>query len=428
MNAFTYKNNTLFAENVPVKLLAQKFGTPLYIYSKNHFLKRLESIRAAFSELDPIVCFAIKANACFGIMQAMAQAGAGVDTVSRGEIERAVKAGADPKKIVFAGVAKRDDEIEYALDVGILMFTVESEPELEAINAVAARRGVTAPVALRINPDVDPKTHKHISTGKRENKFGIDIARAEAALAQVALLKNLRLVGLHLHIGSQITEFDKHAEAIEKVTPLIQKAKAAGQPIEYLDVGGGYGIAYTKEQGEGPDIALFAKNMLPRIKATGLKLVMEPGRFISGNGGLLVTQVVYDKPSGDKNFLAVDAAMNDLIRPSIYDAYHKIWPVDTSLPVDSTVEGGVKYDVVGPICESTDFLAKDRLLPKCKRGDLLAVFSAGAYGFTMASNYNQRPRVAEVIVDGDKYWLARKRETLEDLMRHDVLKPDILKA
>ncbi len=430
MNEFSYKNGSLYAENVPVKTLVEKFGSPLYIYSKNHFLGQFDAIKKAFAELKPIVCYAIKANANFGIMQEMAKAGAGVDTTSRGEIARAIKAGADPKKIVFAGVGKRDDEIEYALEVGILMFTVESEAELDAINAVAAKRKQVAPIALRIDPDVDPKTHKHISTGKRENKFGIDIARAQAAISQVKGLKNLKLMGLHMHIGSQITEFDKHGEAIDKVSALIKFAKEQGMPLEYLDVGGGYGIAYKPEQGEGPSITEFAKNMIPRIKATGLKLVMEPGRYICGNGGILVTRVLYDKPSGDKNFLVVDAAMNDLIRPSIYEAYHKIWPVDANLAVDAPLDAkaGVKYDVVGPICESTDFLAKERMLPKSKRGDLLAVFSAGAYGYAMSSTYNQRPRVAEIIVDGNKFWLSRQRETLEDLTRADVLKPEIQTA
>lgn len=425
MNEFAYRNGTLFAENVPVKTLARKFGTPLYVYSKNHFLGQFDAIKKAFSELNPIVCYAIKANANFSMMQEMARAGAGFDTTSKGEIQRSIKAGADPKKIVFAGVGKRDDEIEYALDEGILMFTVESEPELDAINAIAARRKQVAQVALRINPDVDPKTHKHISTGKRENKFGVDIPRAKKAIEQVKKLNSLKLAGLHMHIGSQITEFDKHSEAIDKIAELVKFAREAGIKLEYLDVGGGYGIAYKNEQGEGPPIGEFARLMIPRIKATGLKLIMEPGRYICGNGGVLVTTVLYDKPSGDKNFLAVDAAMNDLIRPSIYEAYHKIWPVDATLPVDAPLDGqtGLKYDVVGPICESTDFLAKERMLPKSKRGDLLAVFSAGAYGFTMSSNYNQRTRAAEVIVDGNKFWLSRERETLEDLMRHDVLKP-----
>ncbi|MCC6574130.1 MAG: diaminopimelate decarboxylase [Planctomycetes bacterium] len=430
MNEFSYRNGTLYAENVPVKLLAEKFGTPLYIYSKNHFLGQFNAIKKAFAELNPVICYAMKANANFSIMQEMAKAGAGVDTVSLGEIARAIKAGADPKKIVFAGVGKRDDEIEYALDQDILMFTVESEPELDAINAVAAKRKKVAPVALRINPDVDPKTHKHISTGKRENKFGIDIARAQAAIAQVKGLKNLKLLGLHMHIGSQITEFDKHGEAIDKVSALVKFAREQGMPLEYLDVGGGYGIAYKPEQGVGPGIEEFAKNMIPRIKATGLKLVMEPGRYICGNGGILVTSVIYDKPSGDKNFLVVDAAMNDLIRPSIYEAYHKIWPVNATTEVDAALDAksGTKYDVVGPICESTDFLAKERMLPKSKRGDLLAVFSAGAYGYAMASTYNQRPRVAEIVVDGKNFWLARQRETLEDLTRADVLKPQVQTA
>lgn len=420
---FTYKNGQLYCENVPVKALADKLGTPLYVYSQSHFTGQVEAIKQAFAEVDPLICYSVKANACLGLLRAMARVGCGFDAVSKGEIYRALRAGADPRMIVFAGVGKRDDEIDYALEKGILMFNVESESELTAISRVAARRGVEAGIALRLNPDVDPKTHKHISTGKRESKFGIDIERAKASLKRIRELKNLRLKGVHLHIGSQITENDRHAEAIAKVVPFIKEVKAADFPLEYINVGGGYGISYRGS--EGLNITVFAAKMLPHIKETGLKMACEPGRYVSGNGGILLTRVIFDKPSGDKNFLIVDAAMNDLIRPAIYDAYHKIWPVQSEFAPDAEIAGdaGRVYDVVGPVCESTDVFAKARRLPATNEGELLAIFSAGAYGMAMSSTYNQRPRAAEVIVQGDKFWVARERESIEDLIRGERLTP-----
>ncbi|GIK52804.1 MAG: diaminopimelate decarboxylase [Planctomycetota bacterium] len=420
---FTYKNGQLYCENVPVKALADKLGTPLYVYSQSHFTGQVEAIKQAFAEVDPLICYSVKANACLGLLRAMARVGCGFDAVSKGEIYRALRAGADPRMIVFAGVGKRDDEIDYALEKGILMFNVESESELTAISRVAARRGVEAGIALRLNPDVDPKTHKHISTGKRESKFGIDIERAKASLKRIRELKNLRLKGVHLHIGSQITENDRHAEAIAKVVPFIKEVKAADFPLEYINVGGGYGISYRGS--EGLNITDFAAKMLPHIKETGLKMACEPGRYVSGNGGILLTRVIFDKPSGDKNFLIVDAAMNDLIRPAIYDAYHKIWPVQSEFAPDAEIAGDAArvYDVVGPVCESTDVFAKARRLPATNEGELLAIFSAGAYGMAMSSTYNQRPRAAEVIVQGDKFWVARERESIEDLIRGERLTP-----
>lgn len=420
---FTYKNGQLYCENVPVKALADKLGTPLYVYSQSHFTGQVEAIKQAFAEVDPLICYSVKANACLGLLRAMARVGCGFDAVSKGEIYRALRAGADPRMIVFAGVGKRDDEIDYALEKGILMFNVESESELTAISRVAARRGVEAGIALRLNPDVDPKTHKHISTGKRESKFGIDIERAKASLKRIRELKNLRLKGVHLHIGSQITENDRHAEAIAKVVPFIKEVKAADFPLEYINVGGGYGISYRGS--EGLNITDFAAKMLPHIKETGLKMACEPGRYVSGNGGILLTRVIFDKPSGDKNFLIVDAAMNDLIRPAIYDAYHKIWPVQSEFAPDAEIAGdaGRVYDVVGPVCESTDVFAKARRLPATNEGELLAIFSAGAYGMAMSSTYNQRPRAPEVIVQGDKFWVARERESIEDLIRGERLTP-----
>lgn len=431
---FHYKGGELYCENVPVTRVAERIGTPVYIYSVNHFTRQAQSIATAFAEVNPLVCYSVKANSNLGLLRAMALAGTGFDAVSKGEVYRALRAGAEPQKIVFAGVGKQADEIDYGLQQGILMFNVESEAELELISKVAGKRKAEAPIALRLNPDVDPKTHKYIATGKRENKFGIDLDRAEKCLARIRDLKNLRLRGIHIHIGSQITQTDRHAEAIDKVTPFIEKARKADFPLEYLNVGGGFGISY--QPGEGLAIGEFAKVMVPRIKALGLKMLSEPGRFISGNGGILLNRVVYDKPSGDKNFLIVDGAMNDLLRPSIYQAYHLSWPVKQAGLADGAALGAnsplteaaagkdaVTYDVVGPVCESGDYFALGRKLPRMKEGELLAVFSAGAYGFSMSSNYNTRGRPAEVIVNGNEYWVARDRETLEDQIRGERLTP-----
>lgn len=431
---FHYKGGELHCEDVPVARIAAKVGTPAYIYSKKHFITQLRSLRDAFADCQPLVCYSVKTNGNLGLLRIMALEQAGFDCVSGGEIYRALRAGADPAKIVFAGVGKRADEIEYALEQNILMFNVESEPELELISKVAARRKTEARIALRLNPDVDPKTHQYISTGKRENKFGIDLERAKACLARVRELKNLRLIGLHIHIGSQITQADRHAEAIDKITPFINEVKAADFPLEYINVGGGFGISY--KPGEGLPIAEFAKVMAPKLKALGLKMVSEPGRYIAGNGGALITSVVFDKASGDKDFLIVDAAMNDLLRPSIYQAFHLAWPVKhkglpdgavlgekSPLKDEAVAKDGIVCDVVGPICESGDYLALGRKLPRMAEGDLLAVFSAGAYGFSMASNYNTRGRAVEVIVDGNEYWVARERETIEDLIRGERLVP-----
>jgi diaminopimelate decarboxylase len=429
---FHYRNGELFCEDVPATLIAQKAGTPVYIYSRNHFLRQYQAIVDAFAEVDPLVCYSVKANSNLGLLRSMALAGSGFDCVSKGEIYRALRAGAEPSKIVFAGVGKTPDEIDYALEQGILVFNVESEAELEAISDVAARRKCEAPIALRINPDVDPRTHKYISTGKRENKFGIDLARAEACAKRIRELKNLKLIGLHLHIGSQITYADRHAEAIDKVTPFIEHLRERDFPLEFINVGGGYGISY--HSGEGLPIGDFAAQMAPRIKALDLRMLCEPGRYISGNGGVLLTQVIYDKPSGDKHFLIVDGAMNDLLRPSIYTAFHMAWPVkhqglpdgaalgeDSPLKEEHLGDDAVIYDVVGPICESGDYFALGRKLPRMNEGELVSIFSAGAYGMSMASNYNTRGRPAEVIVDGDKFWIARERETIEDTIRGERL-------
>ena len=432
--AFHYKGGELFCENVPVAKIAARVGTPVYIYSQDHFVRQVQAIKDAFRDVQPLVCYAVKSSSNLGLLRSMALAGAGFDTVSRGEIYRALRAGAEPGTIVFAGIGKQAEEIEYALEQGILMFNVESEPELELISKVAAKRKTEAPIALRINPDVDPQTHKYISTGKSENKFGIDLKRAEECLKRIRELKNLRLRGIHIHIGSQILKNDRHAEAIDRVLPFIEKARKMDFPLEYINVGGGFGIAY--DVGQGTPIEDFAKLMVPLIQKTGLKMISEPGRFISGNGGLLLTQVVYVKKSADKDFLIVDAAMNDLIRPTIYQAFHKIWPArhpglkdGGALGSDSPLRDGnlgdksAVYDVVGPICESGDYFALGRKLPRMNEGELVAVFSAGAYGQSMSSNYNTRGRAAEVIVHGSEYWVARDRETVEDLIRGERLTP-----
>jgi diaminopimelate decarboxylase len=431
---FHYKGGELFCEQVPVARIASKVGTPAYIYSQNHFVNQMNSIREAFADVEPLVCYSIKANSNLGLLRAMALAGSGFDAVSRGEIYRALRAGADPQKIVFAGVGKRDDEIDYALEQGILMFNVESEAELELISKVAGRRKVEAPIALRLNPDVDPKTHKYISTGQRESKFGIDFERAKNCLKRIKELKNLRLKGLHIHIGSQITKDDRHSEAIAKVLDMVNTVRKQDFPLEYLNVGGGFGISY--KPGEGLPINAFAKQMLPRLKETGLKMISEPGRFIAGNGGILLTSVMYNKPSGDKNFVIVDGAMNDLLRPSIYEAYHLAWPVKQQGLPDGPALGNksplteknlgknaVTSDIVGPVCETGDYFALDRKLPRVDSGDLVAIFSAGAYGFVMSGNYNTRSRPPEVIVDGNEFWVARERETIEDLVRGERLTP-----
>ena len=432
-DAFHYVKGQLYCEQVPVAQIAAKVGTPAYIYSQNHFIAQYRALREAFAALDPMVCYSIKANSNLALLRAMALEGSGFDAVSRGEIMRALRAGADPKRIVFAGVGKQADEVDYALEKGILMFNVESESELELISKVAARRKVDAPIALRINPDVDPQTHKYIATGKSENKFGIDLKRGEECLKRIRQLKNLRLIGVHLHIGSQILKNDRHSEAIDRVLPFLKAAKQQDFPLEYLNVGGGYGISY--EIGQGLAIAEFAREMAPRIKATGLKMACEPGRFISGNGGVLLSQVVYVKKSAEKDFLIVDGAMNDLIRPTIYQAFHKIWPIkhpglkdgsalgaDSPL-TDANMGEAQVYDVVGPICESGDYFALGRKLPRMQEGELLAVFSAGAYGATMASNYNTRSRAPEVVVNGSDFWVARERENFEDLIRGERLTP-----
>ncbi len=428
MDAFQYKNKTLFCEDVKVQDITSDVGTPAYIYSKNAILARYNELKDAFQDVDTLICFSVKSNSNLSLCRILAEEGAGFDVVSGGELFRAIKAGGDPAKVVFAGVGKTDKEIKYALENDIFMFNVESVAELDHINTLASEAGKTPKVALRINPDIDAKTHAKTTTGKKENKFGIDFTEAEMIIRQYARYSSVNLCGLHVHLGSPIYTADPYVSALKKVSAFVQRCRERGLDIEYLNIGGGYCISYTGEKVIRPKD--YAKKILPMVKEMQCKVVMEPGRIIVGNSGILVSRVVYKKETvHGKKFVICDAAMNDLIRPALYDAFHRIWPVSTSVkmpavetPQKPTVKKGMDVvDVVGPVCESSDVFAAGRALPKVKEGDLLAIFSAGAYGFTMSSSYNSRPRPCEVLVDKDQYRLIRKRETYEDLVRGEEL-------
>jgi len=428
MDAFEYRNKTLFCENVRIEDVISEVGTPAYIYSKNAILVCYNELKTAFQDVDTLICFSVKSNSNLSICKILAEVGSGFDVVSGGELFRAIKAGGAPSKIVFAGVGKMDREIKYALENDIFMFNVESVAELEHINKLAGEAGKIPKVALRINPDIDPKTHAKTTTGKKENKFGIDFTQAEKIIRQSARYSSVDLCGLHVHLGSPIYTADPYARALKKILVLVQKCRNAGLDIEYLNIGGGYCISYTGEKVIQPRD--YARKILPLVKEMQCNLIMEPGRFIVGNSGTLISQVIYTKETvHGKKFVICDAAMNDLIRPALYDAFHRIWPVNTNIkmpevenPDKTTVKKGMELvDIVGPVCESSDTFATYRALPKVKEGDLLAIFSAGAYGFTMSSTYNSRPRPCEVLVDGDKYHIIRKRETHEDLVRGEDL-------
>jgi diaminopimelate decarboxylase len=412
MNAFEYREGQLHAESVPIETLAETYGTPLYVYSRGHLEAQYRALQTALARVNPAIYFAVKSNSNIAVIATLAGLGAGADVVSGGEILRARRAGVPAARIVFAGVGKTEPEIELALREGIGLFTVESEPELERISAVAGRLGLPARVALRVNPDVDPKTHKYTSTGKRENKFGVDLERAARAYAMAARLPGLEIAGLHMHLGSPLADEQPYVEAIDKVAPLCAELKARHPTFRHLDIGGGMGIRYRPDQPEF-DLDRFARAVEPRLQALGLAVGIEPGRFLTGNAGLLVTRVQYIKDNAVKTFVIVDAAMTDLIRPALYGAYHDIRAVRAT---DACIEG----DVVGPVCESGDFLAQERTLPAVQAGELLAVAGAGAYGFVMSSNYNSRPRAAEVMVSGARHALVRARETFEDLVRGEA--------
>jgi diaminopimelate decarboxylase len=390
-------------------VIADAVGTPTYVYSRRAILESFTAYTHALASVPHVICYAMKANSNLAILAALARAGAGVDVLSGGELYRALTAGVDPKKIVFAGVGKQPEEMREALKAGILMFNVESPAELRELDRVAQELGTTALTALRVNPDVDPETHPYISTGLKSSKFGIPISRALAEYEAAAHLPGIEVVGVHVHIGSQLTKTSPYADSLARVTELVDALRRRGIQIRYLDVGGGLGIRYKDET--PPSQADLGAVLLPFAKRLGVTLILEPGRSIVGNAGALLTRVLYLKETEAKRFVIVDAAMNDLIRPSLYNAYHEILPVRAS---DGTKR--VIVDVVGPVCESGDFLAQDRELPEASSGDLLAVMSAGAYGFAMASNYNSRPRAAEVLVDGSRYSIVRRRESYEDLI------------
>jgi diaminopimelate decarboxylase len=421
MDHFHYRDGQLYCEDTPVTRLAEEYGTPLYVYSQGMFLETLKTLQTAFAEVDPLVCYSVKANSNLGILKVLAEHGSGFDVVSGGELIRVQTAGGAPGKTVFAGVGKTDEEILAALEAGVLMFNVESEAELDAIARVAAAAGKVAPIALRVNPDVDPKTHRYISTGKKESKFGMDIDRSLRLAGTAAKTPSVTMIGMHMHIGSQITSTEPYGGAVAKGVEIIAQLRKMGHPISWYNMGGGFGINYKGH--EAKPIVDFARVIVPAVKATGCRLALEPGRVIAGNAGILVSRVLYTKQSGEKRFLIQDAAMNDLIRPALYESFHRIWPVVVpaglpSPPADfeAPITGTEPWDVVGPVCESGDFLAKDRHLPRIDTGGLLATFSAGAYGMVMASNYNTRPRAAEVLVAGAEARLVRRRETYEDLL------------
>ncbi len=421
MDSFQYKNGKLFTEGVDVEKIAKAVGTPAYIYSKATILDHFNKIKKAFSALDTTICYSVKACGNINILKMLAKAGSGFDIVSGGELFRAKQTDVDMKKIVFAGAGKTDEEITAALKAGIGYFNIESEAELENLISLAKKCGKKTKAALRVNPDVDPKTHKFITTGKKETKFGVDIERAEKVFAKYGKNQYINLCAIHVHLGSGGKTIDPYCEAIKKILPLIDSLRSKGFTIEMLDLGGGYGAAYQSDS--VPGATDYAKGIVPLLKGKNLKLVLEPGKSIIANAAILLTKVLYLKQGGDKKFVIVDAGMNDLIRPCLYDAFHFIWPVKVTkefTAVKRTEKLNIKklefVDVVGPICEGADFFAKDRALPPVKRGDLIAVFTAGAYGHTMSSNYNARPLLPEILVDGKKFTVIRKRQTYKDLI------------
>lgn len=419
MNDFNYLEQELWCEQVPVRAIAEKVGTPFYLYSyrtlKNHF----HVFDQAFAEIPHIICFAAKSNSNIAILRIFIAEGGGVDIVSGGELYRAIQAGVDPRKVVYSGVGKRLDEIEYALKAGILMFNVESFQELAEIHTCAQRLGRKAGIALRVNPDVDSQTHPYISTGLKENKFGVTIEKSIEAYREARKMPWLDIKGVSCHIGSQVTKISPFVDALDRLKKLIHLLRKEGIDTRYLDLGGGLGITYREEQPPHP--VEYAKAIIGATKGMNCTLIFEPGRVIVGNAGILVTKVLYTKTNEEKNFVIVDAGMNDLIRPSLYNSYHQIQPVMKQK------RKTVQADVVGPICESGDYLAKGRDLPEFERGELVAVMSAGAYGFTMSSNYNSRPRVAEVLVKGSRSYVIRRREMYSDIVKGEKI-PIFLKS
>jgi len=416
MHEFRYKHNELYCESRGLKDLARKYSTPLYVYSRKTLVDHYRKIKSAFKSVSPLICYSMKANSNLEICRVLVKEGSGIDIVSGGELYRALKVGVSPKKIVYASVGKTEEEIEYAIRSSILLFNVESIPELELINKVARRLKRKQSVAIRINPHVAPKTHKYITTGQKENKFGVDIKVAREVFLNHSRFKNLDISGLHLHIGSQIVDAKPFVKAIERMLGFVKELEGKNIKIKWVNIGGGLGIIYSDER---PQTAHeYAKNVLPLLKGIKAKVILEPGRFITGNSGILLTKVLYIKNTQRKNFAVVDAAMNDLVRPSLYGAYHEVLPVKS---VSYTSSRNIQtYDVVGPVCESGDFLAKNRKFIDLKQGDLIAVMSSGAYGFSMSSNYNSRPRLQEVLVDGSRVKVIRRRELYKDLVRNEI--------
>lgn len=419
MDDFHYRDDELWCERVPVSKIGQKVGTPFYLYSYKTLRNHFRVFDEAFGAVPHIICFALKANSNISVLRTFIREGGGVDIVSGGELYRALQAGADPRKIVYSGVGKRVDEIEFALSSNILLFNVESPQELETINAVAQKMGKKAGIALRVNPDVDPQTHPHISTGLKENKFGVDMKKAREEYSRARRFRNVDIKGISCHIGSQVTKITPFVDALGRLKKLVSLLKRDGIGIRYVDLGGGLGITYKNEVPPHP--VEYAGAVIRAAKELDATFIFEPGRVIVGNAGILVTRVLYTKSNRGKNFIIVDAGMNDLIRPSLYDSYHRIQPV---------VRKGhkeINADIVGPICESGDYLAKGRIVAAFESGDLMAVMSAGAYGFTMSSNYNSRPRVPEVLVKGGRFYVIRKREDYRDIVRGEKI-PSFLKA
>ena len=410
MHDFRYVNRELYCESVRVRDIAERVGTPFYLYSYKTFVEHLEKLERAFRSVKPLICFSMKANSNLAILRALVKKGAGLDIVSGGELFRAKKAGCPPSKIVYAGVGKTDSEIEEAVRAGILLFNVESLPELDRIQKAAKKLKRKVNVSLRINPDVDPGTHAHIATGKAESKFGLDLDTARLAFARSRRYPNLSICGVHVHIGSQIVRGEPFVKAFRRVLIFLTCVEQDGHKIKYVNLGGGLGIIYSDERPQTAE--QFARQILPLFRGKHYKLIFEPGRFIAGNSGIFVTRILYIKRTKAKNFVIIDGGMNDLIRPALYGSYHDIWPL-----LKNGRARKLRYDVVGPICESGDFLAKNRQIQELKPDDLIAFASAGAYGFSMSSNYNARPRVAEVMVRGRRFEVVRRRESVEDLVR-----------
>jgi diaminopimelate decarboxylase len=422
MDFFRYRARVLHCEDVPVAELAAAYGTPLFVYSQATLLHHLGELQRAFAPADPLICYSIKTNPNIHLARLMGEHGSGFDVTSGGELYRALAAGGTGSKIVFAGVGKTDAELRYGLQSGVSLFNVESQAELHALASVAKAAGTSAPVALRVNPDLPPKTHTKTDTSVKGVKFGLDIETVLEVAEAVVGNPYVPIVGLHMHLGSPILSAEPYRAGAAKAVDLIGKLRGQGHPIRFLNMGGGFGIHYRKQ--EALPATAFADAILPAVKASCCKLILEPGRFIVGNAGILISRVIFTKESGGKRFVIQDGGMNDLIRPTLYDAFHRIWPVappaDVPAPPEdheAEIPGTHPADVVGPVCETGDFFARNRRLPPMARGDLLAVFSAGAYGMAMSSNYNSRPRAAEVLVDGQTHRLIRRRETYEDLVR-----------